>query len=203
MSEEKPDLLHIGERYDSLLIENQALRGHSFVQCTFNHVTISPFQDMHGTTFYGCEATFIEAPGVVFNHFSARDCNFQHGNFKGAKFYQSRLQKCDFTWSDFTDADLALCYSEGSDFKLSHLHKAKKVNAWDRDQVSELVRHKAKGDVEILMIASLIKNSFEFCWKEYETLATLPQYQKVLGRVHKILKEYPQLEVESRIAYGG
>jgi len=187
MSEEKPNLLHIGERYDTLLIENQALRGHSFIQCTFNHVSISPFQDMFGVTLYGCEVTFLEAQEVKFNHFSARDCNFRHGNFKGAKFHQARLQNCDFTWANFTDADLSLCYSEGSEFNLSRLYKAKKVNSWDRDQVSELVRHKANGDVEVMMVAALIKTSLHFCWKEWASLAQLPQYKRVAKIIYETL----------------
>jgi len=190
------NLLHQNQRLDAQTLEGD-LRGHVFVQCSLNHCVVpKEGVDLYGATFYGCSMTFLEAEGSKWRHVSAQDCDFRHSNLKDAEFYQSRLHKCDFTWADFSHADARMLSGEGSDFKLSHIQKASRFNIWDRDMVSEIIRFHAHGDVEIIMAAALVKVSMEFCWKEFRTIANLPQYKKIAEVIYKVLSQYPQVTTE-------
>jgi len=192
--------VHFGERYDAQLLIGQDLRGHTFIQCTFNHVHIAPTQDLYGATFYGCTAMALEAQNVTFRHVTAKDCDFRHSNFKGAVFHQSMLHKCDFTWATFKDADLGMCSCTGSNFDISRIQKAKRLNPYDRDVISELIRSNANGDVEVMQIAALVKNSMDFCWNEWEVYAEMPQWKRVGRVIKKILMQYADmLNVSSEI----
>lgn len=188
---------HFFENFEAQRLGNEDLRGHKFFFCHFSHLEIQPgfeaMNNLYGVTLYGCTAQYLEAQDVNLAHFSAQDCDFRHSNFRSAKFTKSRLHKCDFTWSDFTGADLSDVAGDGSEFKLSKIHKADKINVWDRDMISELIRVKANGDSEVLAISALVKNSLEFCWKEWHTLSKFPQWERVSRIIYDTLKQYPSV----------
>jgi hypothetical protein len=190
------ELIHFGETFDSENWSGKDLTGHKFFMCSMHHVIIDAKTDLYGTTFMGCQATYLEAEGACLDHFSAQGTDFRHSNFKDSTWQRSRLHQCDLTWAHFGGANLKDCVADGSDFKLSHIHKAKAVNFWDRDMVSELIRVKAEGDVEVLMVAALVKNSLDFCWREWQTVSKMPQWERVSKVIYRVLNGYPGIDLK-------
>lgn len=185
--------IHFGERFDSEVWKDKDLRGHTFVQCSFRHLTITPEQSLYGVTMQGCDLSFLEATGAEFDHFTAQDCTFAHANLKGAKFYQTVLLKCDFTWATFEGVHLRLCSGKDNNFQISRIQKAASINPYDRDMVSELIRVEANGDVEVLMAAALIKASMDFCWDDWQTQVEMPKWKRVGDILKRITAKYQSI----------
>lgn len=186
---------HFCEDHSSEGLGKDCIRGHTFIQCRFDHCVFDKEKQFqfYGAVFYGCSFRSIEAEEFRFSHMTFRDCDFMHANLRGSTWYRTQAIKCDFTWSDFSGADTKGLFGEGSEFKLSNIQKAFRVNVFDREMISEIIRSKAKGDVETLMIASLVKNSMEFCWKEWSLISKMPQWESVGKKIYSVLKEYPYI----------
>lgn len=197
---EENSKIHFGEVFDSQDWTGRDWTGHSFFYCQANHVVLGTGCDLYGATFVGCSMTFLEAAGFDFYHVSFDACDLRHGNFKGSKWRRTRVHNSNLGWSSLEDADLADCTGEGSEFYLSRIQRAARVNPFDRDMVSELIRCRADGDVEILQVAALVKVSKDVCWKEWKTFSRMPHLKRVAEIIYPILESYPS--IREKIADG-
>lgn len=192
--------IHFAEVFDAQDWAGVDWGGHRFFYCQANHVRIDQDTNLYGATFMGCFMTFLEAEDVEIEHASFEACDLRHGNFKGSRWRRSRIHNSNLGWSTFEGADVADCSGEGSDFYLSRIQKAARVNPFDRDMVSELIRCAARGDVEVLQVAALVKVSKDLCWREWKTFSQLPNLKRVAEIIYPILESYPS--IRDRIADG-
>lgn len=197
MSEETK--VHFGEIFDGddwSKKPTQDMRGHKFYYCSFHHLELpeeGKVESLYGACFHGCNFQNLKANGTWFDHMTFDNCDFKGAEFKSSVWTNTRAYKCDFTWANLANADLKGLNGEGSDFKLSNIHKAKELNVWDRDMISEVIRVAADGDSEALMIASLVKCSVEFCWREWRSISLMPQWKRAGEVIYKYLNEHPSI----------
>lgn len=185
--------VHFFEVFDGQTFDGtETYKGHKFYFCQFHHAKFDLKDDdnpFYGACFHSCNFQNLEAEGCYFYHMTFENCNFRGANFTQSLWEHVVAPKCDFTWANFREANVKKLVAEGSDFKLSNLEKASEINVWDRDMIAEIIRTSANGDSEVLSIASLVKNSMEFCWREWKAISLLPQWQRVSKIIYRVLKE--------------
>lgn len=184
---------HIFKNFDSEDWTDKDFTGHKFYYCQLTNVRISPSTKLYGVEWHGCTATYIEAEGVTFDHLLIQYCDLRGANLKNTTWKRSRIHDSKLHWASLEGADLSDCSGEGSDFYLSRIQKAAGVNPFDRDMIAELIRVRAHGDSEMLMIAALVKNSRDVCWREFKTYAEMPQWKRVAAIIYPILESYPSI----------